>query len=327
MNKSNLNITKRYDLLDAYRLFASIGVITIHCRYQLFHTQWFQAIQFLLAMCVPFFFMISGYFLTDKADKIKKQLRKLFGIYLYTLILYVFIDYVRYGINYFSFFSLKDILYILFMNHTPWNGVLWFIPASIMLLICDKYIFSRISDIYNRIIFFISLIISLTLITCKYKGIIDIPITNFYMQGISFYLLGRQLSKLGVSNLRKVIVISSVATIVISIFSIIENSFNDNRFIIGTVTLTIIFISGLLFKKNNAIIAVMGILGRKYSLGIYIYHIISIWLTPGFLKRIGHEEIFSIYPVISVLITSLILTFISNKISKRIIAKNINRPK
>lgn len=35
MNKNNLNTKKRYDLLDAYKLFASIGVISIHCIYQL----------------------------------------------------------------------------------------------------------------------------------------------------------------------------------------------------------------------------------------------------------------------------------------------------
>lgn len=298
MTKNNPIMTKRYDLLDAYRLFASIGVITIHCRYQLVQFQWFQVIQFLLAMCVPFFFMISGYFLTNKINKIQKQLHKLLGIYLYTLVLYIFIDYIRYGINYFNFFSLKDILYILFMNQTPWNGVLWFIPASIMLLICDKYIFSKISNIHSRIIFIVSLTLSLTLITYKYKGGIDISITNFYIQGIPFYLLGRQLSLLGTESLRRIAIFSSVTAICIIIFSLIKDSFYDNRFIIGTIALTIIFISGLLYKKDNTIISIIGVLGRKYSLGIYIYHIISIWLTPGILKRVGHEEIFQNMPVI-----------------------------
>lgn len=325
MTKNNPIMTKRYDLLDAYRLFASIGVITIHCRHQLVQFQWFQVIQFLLAMCVPFFFMISGYFLTNKMNKIQKQLHKLLGIYLYTLVLYIFIDYIRYGINYFNFFSLKDILYILFMNQTPWNGVLWFIPASIMLLICDKYIFSKISNIHNRIIFIVSLTLSLTLITYKYKGEIDISITNFYIQGIPFYLLGRQLSLLETKSLRKIAIFSSMTAICIIIFSLIKNSFYDNRFIIGTIALTIIFISGLLYKKDNTIISIIGVLGRKYSLGIYIYHIISIWLTPGILKRVGHEEIFQNMPVISVFITSLILTFLINKISETILSKYTNK--
>lgn len=325
MTKNNPIMTKRYDLLDAYRLFASIGVITIHCRYQLVQFQWFQVIQFLLAMCVPFFFMISGYFLTNKINKIQKQLHKLLGIYLYTLVLYIFIDYIRYGINYFNFFSLKDILYILFMNQTPWNGVLWLIPASIMLLICDKYIFSKISNIHSRIIFIVSLTLSLTLITYKYKGGIDISITNFYIQGIPFYLLGRQLSLLGTESLRRIAIFSSVTAICIIIFSLIKDSFYDNRFIIGTIALTIIFISGLLYKKDNTIISIIGVLGRKYSLGIYIYHIISIWLTPGILKRVGHEEIFQNMPVISVFITSLILTLLINKISETILSKYTNK--
>lgn len=325
MTKNNPIMTKRYDLLDAYRLFASIGVITIHCRYQLVQFQWFQVIQFLLAMCVPFFFMISGYFLTNKINKIQKQLHKLLGIYLYTLVLYIFIDYIRYGINYFNFFSLKDILYILFMNQTPWNGVLWFIPASIMLLICDKYIFSKISNIHSRIIFIVSLTLSLTLITYKYKGGIDISITNFYIQGIPFYLLGRQLSLLETESLRRIAIFSSVTAICIIIFSLIKDSFYDNRFIIGTIALTIIFISGLLYKKDNTIISIIGVLGRKYSLGIYIYHIISIWLTPGILKRVGHEEIFQNMPVISVFITSLILTLLINKISETILSKYTNK--
>ena len=276
-------------------------------------------------MCVPFFFMISGYFLTNKINKIQKQLHKLLGIYLYTLVLYIFIDYIRYGINYFNFFSLKDILYILFMNQTPWNGVLWFIPASIMLLICDKYIFSKISNIHSRIIFIVSLTLSLTLITYKYKGGIDISITNFYIQGIPFYLLGRQLSLLETESLRRIAIFSSVTAICIIIFSLIKDSFYDNRFIIGTIALTIIFISGLLYKKDNTIISIIGVLGRKYSLGIYIYHIISIWLTPGILKRVGHEEIFQNMPVISVFITSLILTLLINKISETILSKYTNK--
>ena len=273
----------------------------------------------------PFFFMISGYFLTNKINKIQKQLHKLLGIYLYTLVLYIFIDYIRYGINYFNFFSLKDILYILFMNQTPWNGVLWFIPASIMLLICDKYIFSKISNIHSRIIFIVSLTLSLTLITYKYKGGIDISITNFYIQGIPFYLLGRQLSLLETESLRRIAIFSSVTAICIIIFSLIKDSFYDNRFIIGTIALTIIFISGLLYKKDNTIISIIGVLGRKYSLGIYIYHIISIWLTPGILKRVGHEEIFQNMPVISVFITSLILTLLINKISETILSKYTNK--
>ena len=42
MNKNNLNTKKRYDLLDAYKLFASIGVISIHCIYQLSSNEWYK---------------------------------------------------------------------------------------------------------------------------------------------------------------------------------------------------------------------------------------------------------------------------------------------
>lgn len=114
MNKNNLNTKKRYDLLDAYKLFASIGVISIHCIYQLSSNEWYKNIQFLTAMCVPYFFMVSGYFLWAKEYKINKQIHKIINLYLYTFILYNIIGLIKSHFNLINSISIQTILKIIF---------------------------------------------------------------------------------------------------------------------------------------------------------------------------------------------------------------------
>lgn len=203
MNKNNLNTKKRYDLLDAYKLFASIGVISIHCIYQLSSNEWYKNIQFLTAMCVPYFFMVSGYFLWAKEYKINKQIHKIINLYLYTFILYNIIGLIKSHFNLINSISIQTILKIIFLNETPWNTALWYLPAILMLLLLDKFFFSKVTSKVNNMILTVSLLISLTIISCSHQGIFDFPLTNLYIQGIPFYLLGKQLNLLKERDLSK----------------------------------------------------------------------------------------------------------------------------
>lgn len=305
MNKSNLSITKRYDLLDAYRLFASIGIISIHCIYQLGSYEWYRNIQFLMAMCVPCFFMISGYFLCRNEQKIDKQLKKIGKLYLYTFILYNIINIFKEGSYSFLSFSIQTLLEILFLNKTPWNGILWYIPSILMLLLLDKYVFSKVPYKTNNMILTISLIISLLVISCVHKGIINISLTNIYIQGIPFYLLGKQLKPLNKNNLMKIAWIVFILLMLISSLLILIKQFYEFRFLIGTCTIIPIFIIGILYNQNNAIIHTLALGGRKLSTGIYIYHVIGLWVLPGILKRCNHENLFFSFPVLTVLLTTV----------------------
>lgn len=305
MNKNNLNTKKRYDLLDAYKLFASIGVISIHCIYQLSSNEWYKNIQFLTAMCVPYFFMVSGYFLWAKEYKINKQIHKIINLYLYTFILYNIIGLIKSHFNLINSISIQTILKIIFLNETPWNTALWYLPAILMLLLLDNFFFSKVTSKVNNMILTVSLLISLTIISCSHQGIFDFPLTNLYIQGIPFYLLGKQLNLLKERDLSKTAWTGIIISIFISYTLIFINKNYEFRFLIGTCLIIPIFIIGILYNKNNIIISTLAKGGRKLSTGIYIYHLIGLWITPGILKRCNYENLFFSFPVLTVLLTTI----------------------
>lgn len=300
-----LSITKRYDLLDTYKFFASIGVIAIHCRYQLDSHEWYKNIQFLMTMCVPYFFMVSGYFLDENEHKINKQLKKICNLYLYTFVLYSIINLSKSDTYTFPSITIQTLIEVLFLNKTPWNGILWYLPAILMLLLLDKYIFSKKSYITNNIILPTSLAITLLTISCLHKGIINFTVTNVYIQGIPFYLIGKNLKKTKEKKLVNLTWIGIILSTLISFLLLGIKQFYEFRFLIGTCIIIPIFISGILNNKDNIIIHFLGTCGRKLSTGIYIYHVIALWITPSILKRCNHENLFFSFPVLTVLFTTI----------------------
>ena len=199
-------------------------------------------------MCVPYFFMVSGYFLWAKEYKINKQIHKIINLYLYTFILYNIIGLIKSHFNLINSISIQTILKIIFLNETPWNTALWYLPAILMLLLLDKFFFSKVTSKVNNMILTVSLLISLTIISCSHQGIFDFPLTNLYIQGIPFYLLGKQLNLLKERDLSKTAWTGIIISIFISYTLIFINKNYEFRFLIGTCLIIPIFIIGILYN-------------------------------------------------------------------------------
>ncbi len=119
--------------IDIVRFIVSIFVITIHT-FPL--AQWSETIDYaftrvLFRLCVPFFLMITGYFLIDGAledkKKLVKQTKKIVILYAISTIIYLPIMVYN---GYFENFSLWLFLRELFVDGLYYH--LWYFPASIV---------------------------------------------------------------------------------------------------------------------------------------------------------------------------------------------------
>lgn len=130
-----MNLTKRYAALDIFRLIAAFLIIGIHTSplLSMNETADFILTHIIARVAVPFFFMVTGYFLYVSIEKgnelcIKSTIKKLMGIYVFAMFLYLPLNI--YG----SYFKQKNlpwqILKDLFLDGTFYH--LWYLPATII---------------------------------------------------------------------------------------------------------------------------------------------------------------------------------------------------
>ncbi len=146
-----MNITKRYATLDIFRLVAAFLIIAIHTSpfLSINETADFIIVRIIARAAVPFFFMVTGYFLylsMEKGNKlsIRRTLNKLIGIYLAGILLYLPLD--LYG-DYFKqnnlpFQIIKDLIFDGTFYH------LWYLPATIIGILLVQFLLRKFSMTY-----------------------------------------------------------------------------------------------------------------------------------------------------------------------------------
>ena len=112
--------------LDHFRLTAALFVVAIHTSPLAFwnETADFWLTRVLARIAVPFFFMVSGYFLAKggwRKDKVKRFLLKTFLLYLISIFLYLPLN-IYAGLP-----SIGEMLKRLFLDGTFYH--LWYFPA------------------------------------------------------------------------------------------------------------------------------------------------------------------------------------------------------
>ncbi len=125
---------KRMDSLDWFRLPAALLVTAIHTSpLSSFSPQAdFWLTRVLARIAVPFFFMVSGFFLPDSFAKLRKQEKKLFFLYALSIVLYLPLNLYA---GQLSGITAGAFLKQLFFDGTFYH--LWYLPAAIegMLLV------------------------------------------------------------------------------------------------------------------------------------------------------------------------------------------------
>lgn len=125
---------KRMDSLDWFRLPAALLVTAIHTSpLSSFSPQAdFWLTRVLARIAVPFFFMVSGFFLPDSFAKLRKQEKKLFFLYALSIVLYLPLNLYA---GQLSGITAGAFLKQLFFDGTFYH--LWYLPAAMegMLLV------------------------------------------------------------------------------------------------------------------------------------------------------------------------------------------------
>lgn len=308
---NNIKVASRNYVLDSFRLFAAIGVVALHTLTDSSYHGWAQWLFPLMGACVPLFFMLSGYYIRS-LDKNQKQLSKLLSLYLYTLILYSSFSFVFYGWDSFNWiYDFHNWLGIMLCGNTPWSPVMWFFGSMILLLLMNKILFFRMKPMMLLIMCIVSLVISNLFV---YFNISEGILTKFtvWIQGIPFFLMGKTIYQF--EDKKKYILITSILSVLLivaySAYICGESRTPRYAFIASCLISACSFFTGIIRPIQNNVMKILGTLGLQYSLGIYMYHMIALAITPAILNRLGLSKLFDTNRVITVCLVTIAIVMV-----------------
>ncbi len=167
--------------IDFDRFITSICIIAIHIYPFSFLSEQIDYVftRVLFRICVPFFLMITGYYLLPKVinnkDKLKEYSKKILKLYFISSIVYIPINIYN---GYFSNLNIITLLKDIFINGTFYH--LWYFPALLFGVWLTYYLLKHFPIKITKIIVILSFVIGL--FGDSYYGIVkDISLfTSFY---------------------------------------------------------------------------------------------------------------------------------------------------
>lgn len=296
----------RYNTLDFFKTISAFAVVCIHTTYL-----GCDFIKPLARFAVPFFFMVSGYFLYGASiNSIERKLKKITYILLWSSTLYV-LFYLRFQMNGDFFVDpLMEIINFIFFCYYPFASHLWYIGAYIYVLLAiwliERY------HLWNIFFYFIPLLLIINLVLGAYSEFLfDTPIPlkytrNAWLTGLPFVGIGafikQQESFITSCKLRLVAIVIAIACFLTEteVLFLIKKTTMD--LYLSTILLSIsIFIFALRFKTNKENPLV--VIGQKYCLYIYIYHPIVIWGVAVVVEKVNSKMNYLTHPIIVFFIT------------------------
>lgn len=151
-----MSSSKEYGALDYFRIIAAAMVVAIHTSPLSIISEKADFIfcRILCRVAVPFFFMVSGYFLyanqSQMKNKVNRFAKKTAALYVIAILLYLPINIYN------GYFQSKHLL-IKFLKDLFFDGTLyhlWYLPAAIMGAYLTIFLFSIGKDFYALLISF-----------------------------------------------------------------------------------------------------------------------------------------------------------------------------
>lgn len=268
----------RLNGIDFFKFFAAISVVLIHTGYGDTPTSIVVALKLSLMWAVPFFFMVSGFFLAKKITDnngfdltlIENIISKLFTIFILTSIIYIPVLIQQGNLT----FGLKTILTGTYFH-------LWFLGSLIFSYFIAWFFYKNTLTDYLK--WAVPIVLIGFVILNSYVGNLNLFSGHFIRFSISipFFFLGIAFYKKEWTK-RYHILISIILIIAFFILQIYENNIAKNiydRISNNTRHVTLLFstiiLTFLIFHlavnlniKNNLIVK----MGREYSLLIYLFH-------------------------------------------------------
>lgn len=311
--------------IDSMRLFAALLVVSIHCwRY------WGRDIVVPYArIAVPIFFLISGYFLYSNKqqivnERINRNLKKIAIIWIIGTISFCIDSYIKCKIknDYSVFFPTwqTPILWAVFC-HQKIGFPLWFLIALAEGLFAMKLMIKRgwekvLTSYWQWLTPCILLTIGVLLnkYLCFYHPIwnnsdLQYPPVLFmswpYLY-LGFLIKNKQTELLALFSSRQYLLwIGAMVTLVLTYFEGLYAPKNGDSYICTLPLVLPIFILLILHPTSGG--QNMALLGRKYSLWIYIFHVI----VYSFIQRqLGTYHHWLLHPITIFSITALLTPII-----------------
>lgn len=316
---SNTNIDRNH-AIDSLKFICAILVIFIHCEYP-----YKEKLLPITDVAVPLFFAISGYFVFG-LKRSWGRIERIVKIFLWSAILYLMkTEVFQLLINHNIWLpTWKNILDFIIFNDVVFSIHLWYLPAYIYILLI-AYMIDK-CNIWHLTCCFI---MPLLLIGCFIKySILDICpkdiqyYRNAYFYGLPYFILGgfikKYISAKIVKSLRLVI-LPIIAGLILIRYELI--GVNLVIIILKEINLLLLVICILSFtvisRQTNC--TILSKLGYKYSLYIYIFHLIIMQVCETIVKYIP-EGLQYIYMYINPLVVlSLSIVFTRFLIKNRII--------
>lgn len=268
---------KKYNYcFDFIKGIACIFVVLMHCEVP---GTAGVVIQSISRFCVPFFFMISGYYSYDTDEKCTlKKTRRIVVITLGASLLYIFFAIFQsfMGLQ-ISFHIGKRSLLVWLLFNQPFiiAGQMWFLFALIYVYILyyfiQKFDLKKIAYISIPIL----IIIYITLAQGMHIAGISVPnyiYRNFLIEGFPFFMLGNLLHKkeetLKKDNKIILCIIALTTIMCIGERTILGRDFGVNIFTF--VQVIAIFIYGI--NNGERYSGLVQRIGKKYSMYVYILH-------------------------------------------------------
>ncbi len=299
--------------VDAFRLIASFAIILLHVDFFYFSEPVKNNVRLLGRFAVPFFFLVAGYYFYQNYQKkgdtyFLQNLQRLISIFIVASLVYVP-------------FGLEEIYlnYNLFARGGSFH--LWFMSSLIFGTIMCWFNFSYLK---NDILFSIlsGVILLLCVVSDSYGFSISFPRDYgfiMYLISIPFFYMGTIIAKKNIrlSTSYSILIVLAGVGIQIGEAHFLESSRGINpfnhQFLIGTIPYTL----GMFFLSFSGLnFDMLGNLGKKYSLGIYLYHIL---VCRFFAERVNQSDNMSVLflnPLTIFFVTLIILMLIETYMPK-----------
>ena len=300
---------KRYSSIDAMRAIAAFLVVCIHVP---FPNIIGEIITSLARIAVPFFFIVSGFFLYgDNKDvileKIKKHVKNAFILAVCANVTYFFWSMIivivsnRSAIGYLkNSFTFKKIIKLIVFNETQFGYHLWYLLAYVYVLVIYYFItkFNLLKLSYYTIpILLLALTFGRSALLIAGFELPTIAFRNFIFVGMPYFLLGNLIRYKQDYIINKTIRNSFLVlgmfffsfTNLLEMFILIVNdgSSKSREHYLSTflliITIFIFLIKNPLLFKNS----ILEIIGSKYSLEVYLIHPIFINIFSFINTKIG----------------------------------------
>lgn len=311
---------KKYNYcFDYLKCIACIFVVFMHCEFPgVFGT----AVQAISRFCVPFFFMISGYYsYNTSTESSKRKVKRIVKMTIYASVFYLIFALVQWALGQnINPISKRDIiLWVLFNRPVIIVGQLWFLLALIYVYLL--YYVVQKKNLYKLAYGAIIVLIAIYIFLAQGMHIVgkDMPnflYRNFLVEGFPLFMLGEWLhkeeKKFNFSNKAIITVIVASTLMCFLERAVMGRDFGIN--ISTFVQVIAIFIYGINNSEKHK--GVMQEIGKKCSMFVYILHPF-VWKTLDIISEkisIKENVVFSYSLPVMVIIITLMLAWYCNKI-------------